>query len=632
MTAATTTATGAGPGTNVSVSYTLKNLGVAATGSFDVAFDVTPVTAGGVPNGPPVPLGTVRSGVSLGAGQTLTFVNNALLPSDLAPGPYRIGVTLVGFAAPDADPTNDTRLSNTVNVVRPDLVMSVFTPPAALIVGRATAITNTVKNNATASGTAGPFGVGVYLSGTGSTDTTGDTLIGNRSLTGLVGGGTSAVPVTITAPSTTGNFFLKAFADFTNVVVEANESNNVTVKPVVVVPDLTAGRTNVVANITFNISGSPPTCLVTVLGSGNALETITTQTGGSFSGGRITFFDSQGGSDAITFSGTVNAAGNVSGTFTLSRIGGGGGSGSGSFTGTTGVGSPGSLALNLSGTFTVAGGGTCGVTAAVIFGSGPLTNPSVVPASLVAGAYSNVTVGFGTSIPWPANGLLRVTFPAGFEIVGASLVSASGPNGSFFTSTSGQTLTLTRLGDGSTFMGSTFITFSGSFGGIRNPGVSGATGTFSVSTTLADGTVVDSGTAPAVAITPGALLSPSVIPDSLVAGAVGNATVGFTSSNLWLGDGTLRIDFPAGFDVSGAGFAGASAGPNGTFSLSVSGQTVTLTRIGGGDPFAGSASITLSGIRNPTDAGTTGSFSITTATGGGAAIDSGTAAAVTLTL
>src|SRR6185503_5624629 len=123
-----------------------------------------------------------------------------------------------------------------------------------------------------------------------------DTLIGNRSLTGLVGGGTSAVPVTITAPSTTGNFFLKAFADFTNVVVEANESNNVTVKPVAVVPDLTAGRvTPITADISFNIGGSPPTCLISIIGSGTTSEKITTQTGGSFSGGQLQFADGVNG-------------------------------------------------------------------------------------------------------------------------------------------------------------------------------------------------------------------------------------------------------------------------------------------------------------------------------------------------
>jgi subtilase family serine protease len=626
ITALSVTPAALAPGANLSITASFANLGASVTGDFEVDYVLVPVN----PTGPETALTDITDSLNpVGtAGATKTRITTATLPSGLAAGQYQIRATLVPSTA-EADPGNDIRLSNAFSVVRPDLVMSVFTPPATLIAGRTASLTNTVKNNATASGAAAPFRVGVYFSSTSTTDTTGDTLVGNRSVTGLAGGGTSSVPVVITVPSTSGNFFLKAFADFTDVVVEANESNNVTVKPVAVVPDLV--RSNALANITFNISGSPPTCLLSISGSGAALETITTQTGGSFSGGKITFFDSQGGSDTISFSGTVTAAGNVGGTFTLSRVGGGGGSGSGSFTGTGAVGTPGSLTLNLAGTFTVSGGGTCGVTALVIFGSGPLTSPTVVPDSLVAGTYSNVTVGFGTSSPWPADGRLLIAFPAGFEIVGASLVSASGPNGSFFTSTSGQTLTLNRLGDGSAFMGSASITFSGSFGGIRNPGISGTTGTFSVSTTLTDGlTVVNSGTAPAVTITPGVLLNPTVTPASLVAGAVNNVNLEFTSSNLWPGDGTFRVVFPAGFDVSGASLLGSS-GPNGTFSIAVSGQTVTLTRIGGGDPFGGSASIALSGVRNPTASGTTGTFSFTTTTAGGAAIDTGTAPGVTLT-
>ena len=43
------------------------------------------------------------------------------------------------------------------------------------------------------------------------------------------------------------------------------------------------------------------------------------------------------------------------------------GSGSGTFTGIAGLGSPGSLTLNLTGTFTAAGLGTCGLTASVTF-------------------------------------------------------------------------------------------------------------------------------------------------------------------------------------------------------------------------------------------------------------------------
>jgi len=97
----------------------------------------------------------------------------------------------------------------------------------------------------------------------------------------------------------------------------------------------------------------------------------------------------------------------------------------------------------------------------------------------------------------------------------------------------------------------------------------------------------------------------------------------------WPADGMLVIDFPAGFDVSAASFFGVS-GPNGTFTVGVSGQTVTVTR-SGGSTFAGSATITLGAIQNPGTTGTTGSFSLVTTTSTGGAIDTGTAPGVTIT-
>jgi subtilase family serine protease len=628
---AATTVTGAGPGTNVSVSYTLRNLGAAATGAFDVAFDVTPVTAGGVPNGTPIALGTARSLPGLAAGQTLSLSNQARLPADLAPGTYRIGVTLAGFSSSDANAANDRRLtSGVLTVVRPDLVMSAFTPPATLIAGRTASVTNSARNSATAPGAAGPFGVGVYLSGNGNSDVTGDTLVGNRSVSGLAAGGTSSVPIAIAVPASPGNFFLKALADFTDLVVEANESNNVAVKPVAVVPDVV--RTNVTSSISFNIGPPSPTCFVQAFGLGQSLVTIATQTGASLTGGKITFFDDQGGADTITFSGTVSVAGNLSGTFTLGRAGGGGGSGSGSFTGNAFPGTPadpGALSLQLAGTFTVSGGGTCPVSANVSFnGSGPLTATSLVPSTLTAGDTGTITIGFTTTDPWPAGGELQVIFPAGFDPFFVFFVGATGPDGTFITpNANGQTVRLPRT-DGSTFLpGSVSITL----GGIRNPPVSGTTGSFSLATTATfGGQPINTASVPGVTLTPGALRNPSVMPVSFVAGATGNVSVGFDTNNPWPFDGTIAIDFPTGFDVSAATFETAT-GPPGAFAIDVSGQTVTLTRSGGFTYQGTGVNLVLGGIQNPAAAGTTGSFTLTLTDGGGAAIDLGTAPGVALT-
>lgn len=631
VTAASLTPAGVTPGANVSVTRTLTNLGATPTGAFTVDYVLEPIDLAGPPDVTLLRVNEPSLGPVGTAGATRSGTVSLAIPPGTTPGQYKILVVVDAdgtFA--EADKTNNVRVTNTFSVLLPDLVMSVFTPPTTLIAGRSAALTNTVKNNTAPPATTGPFQVGVYLSTDATIDTLSDTLVGNRSVASLAGAGTNSTAVTITVPPVMGNFFLGAVADHLNTVVEANESNNVTIKPVAVVPDLV--RTNVVSSMTFNIGPPSSICFVQAFGLGQALVTTGAQTGGSFSGGKMTFFDDQGGSDTINFSGTVNVAGNVAGMFTLSRVGGGGGSGSGSFTGTAFLGGPadpGALSLHLTGTFTVSSGGTCPVTADVVFnGNGPLTGTSLISASLTAGATGNVTVGFTTTDPWPAGGELRVTFPSGFDPFFASFVGATGPDGTFFPpNVVGQTVSLSRTG-GSTFVpGSVSITL----GGIRNPPVSGPTGSFSLASAPSFGqAAINTGTVPGVTITPGTLPGPSVMPASLVVGETGNVTVGFDTNNPWPFDGTIRIDFPAGFDLSAPTFVSAS-GPPGAFAISQSGRTVTLTRSGGFTYTGTGVGLTLGNIQNPAAPGTTGTFTLTLTDGGGAAIDIGTVPGVTIT-
>jgi len=123
----------------------------------------------------------------------------------------------------------------------------------------------------------------------------------------------------------------------------------------------------------------------------------------------------------------------------------------------------------------------------------------------------------------------------------------------------------------------------------------------------------------------GASLSATdVQPATLVAGIKGNATVSFTTvSTIPLG-GKIKITFPSNFDISSAGFSSAT-GINGSFSPSVVGQAVTLTRSGGTNSPVGAKTITLTNIKNPNDTGSTGLYAIETETSGGLAIDSNNA-------
>jgi cysteine-rich repeat protein len=79
-----------------------------------------------------------------------------------------------------------------------------------------------------------------------------------------------------------------------------------------------------------------------------------------------------------------------------------------------------------------------------------LVSTNVEPASLIAGATSTATVTFTTVNPISANGKIKVTFGAGFNVtgVGASDGTCSSMDGTFVTSVVNQTVIMTRQGDG----------------------------------------------------------------------------------------------------------------------------------------------------------------------------------------
>ena len=263
---------------------------------------------------------------------------------------------------------------------------------------------------------------------------------------------------------------------------------------------------------------------------------------------------------------------------------------------------------------------------------------TIVKAALTATAISQTTyaagdatgtlrVGFTTVNTVPSNGLIKVTFPAGFDVTNATFTSFGGsvaltgiatPSVTGTVAT-GQTLTLTRSLGQDTAAGAKSITL----GGIKNPPVTGLTGDFQIVTTDVSGAVIDGATATGITITPGALTSTSVTPVSLNAGAKGNVDVSFTTSNPVPKDGIVTIEFPAGFNLSQVtATASTVAGFDGGLAVSHDGQTVTVTRDGTGtDTPAGAQSFTLHGVTNPSVAGATDVFSITTQTGADVTID-----------
>src|SRR3989338_7809042 len=258
--------------------------------------------------------------------------------------------------------------------------------------------------------------------------------------------------------------------------------------------------------------------------------------------------------------------------------------------------------------------------------AGALSAANVQPASLVAGASGNVTASFTTVNPILGDGKIIVGFPSTFAFnSGGTTAATSGTmDGSLSVNISGTTVTMTRSGGTSQASAAETITLSN----IRNPQVSGTPGAaYTIQTKDAADTLIDTDTNVAAdTFTVGALTSVSLTPASLVAGAVGNATVAFTAANPVPVNGDAQVTFPAGFDISGAAYSSGNAGA----SVSVNLQVLTInlgTQVAAG----GAASIVVSGIKNPVVTGSGGTYAMETQDAADAAIDQGTAAANTIT-
>jgi len=110
-------------------------------------------------------------------------------------------------------------------------------------------------------------------------------------------------------------------------------------------------------------------------------------------------------------------------------------------------------------------------------------------------------------------------------------------------------------------------------------------------------------------------------PANVTAGATTDYTFAFKTSTAVPANGKITIQFPAGFNVSGATFS-SWTGFNGGQSVSVDGQVITITRDNtGSSSAAGNKTIVLSNIINTATTGNNYQVTITTKTAAGATLD-----------
>ncbi len=263
---------------------------------------------------------------------------------------------------------------------------------------------------------------------------------------------------------------------------------------------------------------------------------------------------------------------------------------------------------------------------------GQLMATAVIPGSLAAGNIGAAMISFTTVTPIPTGGKISVTFPTGFNVNSADGLTASslaGLTGTWTAHITGQVVTFAQSGGGPTTPGAISL----SIGGIRNPQVSGSTGTYTIFTATSSDALLDVAVVvPTSVITPAVMPLVGVTPASLFSGVTNAVTVSFTNVNPIPNSGKIKVTFPGGFDISGVGGQLASALFNlaGSWTASVNGQTLVLCQTGGTSTGLGAKSLTIGPIRNPLLAGTTGTFTVETTSATDSPIDQGTAPGLNL--
>jgi subtilase family serine protease len=246
MTATSTAATAVAPGSNFTLSNTVKNQGGAAAGSFAIAFHLSTNTTYG--DGDDIAFTATRSVGSLSAGASSSASTSLNVPASTPLGNYYVCVmadsnNTVNEGSPTNENNNTRCTAATINVTRPDLIMTAVTPNSGTVSTTATlSVTNSAKNQGVVS--AGSSKVGFVLSLTANYDDPGAIAITTtRTISTLAAGATSTGTTNLAIPKTTppDNYYVCAKADSAGTVTELDETNNTLCSPGTVVvppPDL----------------------------------------------------------------------------------------------------------------------------------------------------------------------------------------------------------------------------------------------------------------------------------------------------------------------------------------------------------------------------------------------------------
>jgi ribosomal protein L22 len=240
-----------------------------------------------------------------------------------------------------------------------------------------------------------------------------------------------------------------------------------------------------------------------------------------------------------------------------------------------------------------------------------LSSVSLSAPGQLTGAIETWTVQFTTVTAVAALGDIRIVFPAGYTLSsgGTSACDVTAPLTvvAETTSVAGSTVVCT-LGAADSILAATVVTLTISL--VRNPSTVQTTPAFTIQTRDASDAVHDEHLANVEAISANAPAAFSISAPTQLAGAVETWTIAITPVNALADGADVRIVFPSGYATSsGAATVCAAAGK--TLTTSVASATEVVCTLSGSTVAAAEAiSLTLSNVKNPTNAQTTAAFTV----------------------
>ncbi|MBI2077250.1 MAG: hypothetical protein HYT80_02600 [Euryarchaeota archaeon] len=238
-----------------------------------------------------------------------------------------------------------------------------------------------------------------------------------------------------------------------------------------------------------------------------------------------------------------------------------------------------------------------------------LASVSASGATQKTGATETWTIAFTTVNPVATGGDVRIVWPTGFVVASGTTTCALGATSLSPTVVSATEL-VCALGS-NTLAAATAYTLT--LAGVKNPTTAQTTGAFTIQTRSSAAATHDQHTSNTEAITASALTGVAASAPLQTANTAETWTFLFTTLNAVAGGGDVRIVFPTGFQTSsGAATVCDVVGVSGETTTVASATEVVCTFGGTGLSAGASATLTLTNVRNPTAAGTTGAFTIQT--------------------